>query len=1143
MTVTPESFDAPAFRDSRAGLLPPRAYIGLAVGLLAVLLVGILSFRSLEERSRNAERLREIGDRIDLVQAVFSAVKDLETGQRGFLLTGDESTLEPYRQADARLPGLLARLRQITQGDADREGLVTEFERAIARRRELVDAGIDARRAGTPDEAAMRRHVDQGKASMELVRARADTLVAGERAQHGLTQDAWQRAAENSFFVQLGGAAVLVGLILAAAGVASRDFRERETQSWLRRGQMALAQRLQGDQRLDDLGQALLDFLARFLDAQRGSLYTLEGGRLQRAAAFADGPLRDAIPLGEGLLGQAAQSLRSVRVSAVPDAYFDVESSLGRAPARELLLAPAIADGAVLGVMELGFFRKLEPRDVEFMQRAAEMIGIAVRSARDRSRLESLLEETQRQSEELQTQQEELRVSNEELEEQGRLLRTSQAQLETQQAELEQTNVQLEEQTQALEIQRDDLERAQGDLEARAADLQRANQYKTEFLANMSHELRTPLNSTLILSKLLADNAQGNLTDEQVRFAQTIGGAGNDLLALINDILDLSKIEAGKVELQIEDIDLRFLADQMQATFEPIARQKGLGFSVSFDPAAPASMRGDRQRVGQILKNLLSNAIKFTERGDVSMQVRGLAGDRLAIAVRDTGIGLPAHQHDVIFEAFRQADGSTHRRYGGTGLGLSISRDLARMLGGDITLSSEPGVGSVFTVLLPLQAGAAVPRAAPAPMPARMPAPTREAARVPAPSSSGVTDDRAALNANKRVLLVIEDDEAFAAILRDLAREMGFQCLVAGSATEGLALAVDHTPSAIVLDMKLPDHSGLGVLDQLKRDPRTRHIPVHAASVSDYSREAMELGAVGYALKPVARDELVLALRKLEAKFSQDLRRVLVVEDDARQRESMGALLGNGNTQIVGVATAKEALAELGQVTFDCVVMDLNLPDLSGYDLLEEMARREDVAFPPVIVYTGRSLSRDEEQQLRRFSQSIILKGARSPERLLDEVTLFLHQVESALPADRQKMLKAARAREAALEGRRVLVVEDDVRNVFALTSVLEPKGASVEIARNGREALDFLEREAAAGSPPVDLILMDVMMPEMDGITCMREIRKQPQWSRIPIIALTAKAMKDDQDQCLAAGANDYIAKPLDVERLLSLVRVWMPK
>ena len=549
-----------------------------------------------------------------------------------------------------------------------------------------------------------------------------------------------------------------------------------------------------------------------------------------------------------------------------------------------------------------------------------------------------------------------------------------------------------------------------------------------------------------------------------------------------------------------------------------------------------------------MLKNLLSNAIKFTERGTVSLRVSPGPDDTIRFAVQDTGIGIQRGQQDIIFEAFRQADGSTHRKYGGTGLGLSISRDLARLLGGDVAVSSEPGRGSVFTLTLPVRYAGPAAAGVPAPPPA-MPAIDRRAPEPrttrnqPVLSPAEIDDDREQLAGSTRRILIVEDDVAFAKILRDLAREKGFRVIVTHTASDGLAAANTLAPSAIVLDVNLPDHSGLGVLDQLKRTPRTRHIPVHVVSVADYAQQALERGAVGYALKPITRDDLSDALGKLESKLAQGVRRVLVVEDDARQRASITQLLGAPDVEITGVSTASEALTALAATTFDCVVMDLKLPDVSGYELLEQIAAADRASFPPVIVYTGRSLTTAEEQRLRRFSRSIIIKDARSPERLLDEVTLFLHQVESTMPLDRQQMLQAARNRDTALEQRRILVVEDDVRNIFALTRVLEPRGATVEIARNGREALSVLERAGAPGGAPIDLVLMDIMMPEMDGITAMQEIRKRPEWRRLPIIALTAKAMKDDQEKCLAAGANDYMAKPFDVEKLLSLVRVWMPK
>ncbi len=984
---------------------------------------------------------------------------------------------------------------------------------------------------------------------MDGIRASVEEMDVAERRLIAQRDAEWQHAATVSLAVTLGGSGVLLILIAFAAIVASRDFRKRQIDAWLRNGQLGLSERLQGDQTLGQLGQNVLGFLAPFLDAQVGAVYMSEGGHYRRFAGYAlpASVELDSIRPGDGLIGQAAKDRRAIHVREVPPGYLPVASGVGQGTPTELLIAPAGIDGAVHAVMEFGFFGPADPVKGELLQRVAELVAVAVRTSKDRQRLEELLQETQQQAEELQAGQEELRVSNEELEEQGRALRESQAQLETQQAELEQINSQLEEQTQILEDQKDALAESHGILTVKSAELQRANEYKSEFLANMSHELRTPLNSTLILAKLLADNKDGNLTAQQVKFAQTITSAGNDLLRLINDVLDLSRIEAGKVELSPERVAVSRIIEPLLKIFLPEADQKGLQFSATVEPGVQEEFETDPLRLGQILRNLVSNAFKFTERGEISVRVFPTATGSIAFAVRDTGVGIAHHQHDVIFEAFRQADGSIHRKFGGTGLGLSISRDLAALLGGTIAVQSDPGVGSVFTLTLPAAYTPAEQRDPPLakPVAAEKPA-IAELPEPPAGSALGpmsVEDDRDSLTPGARLILVVEDDTSFALILRDLVREMGFQCVVTQSAHDGLAATAAFMPSAILLDVNLPDYSGLGVLDQLKRNPRTRHVPVHVVSVSDYRTEALELGAVGYALKPARREQLIDALKRLEAKFSQSLRHVLIVEDDARQRESIQALLANDEVRITAVASASEALQELGRTTFDCMVVDFNLPDYSGHELLEKMARQEDGAFPPVIVYTGRSLTRDEEQRLRRFSKSIIIKGARSPERLLDEVTLFLHQVESTLAPERQEMLKAARNRESRLEGRRILVVEDDVRNVFALSSVLEPRGIAVTIARNGREALDALERAPADAPTAIDLVLMDIMMPEMDGLTAMREIRKRSEWKNLPIIALTAKAMKDDQEKCLAAGANDYIAKPLDVEKLLSLVRVWMPK
>jgi len=680
---------------------------------------------------------------------------------------------------------------------------------------------------------------------------------------------------------------------------------------------------------------------------------------------------------------------------------------------------------------------------------------------------------------------------------------------------------------------------------AKAQELERASQFKSDFLSNMSHELRTPLNSSLILAKLLADNRDGNLNAEQIKFAETIYTAGNDLLMLINDILDLSKIESGKMEVHPTSVTLDGLRDGLLRTFEPVAAEKKLAFTVSIDPGLSPTIETDAQRLDQVLKNLISNGLKFTERGEVSVRVRG-SGDRVAFDVRDTGIGIAPHQQSIIFEAFRQADGTTNRKYGGTGLGLSISRELGRLLGGDISVSSQPGQGSTFTLDIPrVYAGpseerpvASKVRSAARELVREQP---RELARERKPDADKPPESRRIQpvpEPDAYAVLVIEDDDAFAMILQDVAREAGFQCIVASTAQQGFDLAKKHLPTGIILDMKLPDHTGLSVLDRLKRDPETRHIPVHVVSAADYTETALSMGAAAYLLKPVERERLVEAFRDLEVRSSRRLRRVLVVEDDAALRNSVANLLGRSDVEIKTAATVADALTLLEEHHFDCIVTDLSLPDQSGFDLLETMARDEPYSIPPVIVYTGRSLSSEEEQRLRKYSKSIIIKGARSPERLLDEVTLFLHQVESELPPAQQRLLKEARHRETIFEGRNILVVEDDVRNVFALSSVLEPKGAKVTIARNGKEALTALENE-----PDIDLVLMDIMMPEMDGLEATREVRKNPSWQRLPIIALTAKAMRDDHERCLAAGANDYLAKPLDIDMLLSLLRVWMPK
>lgn len=1122
--------------------------LGLVAVLAFFVISGVVAYFNIQVLRDNNLRIRHSHDVIVALDALFLTTQDAETGQRGYLLTGNDRYLSPYEEAAATVASRIDALAVLIQDNPTQQANLAQVERHVeAKLAELRDT-VDLRRTRGSAAALAVVQTDRGKAEMDAVRAGLEAMRQEEvRLRLGRVA-AVDRAYGTALFSGIISALLGLTLTVAVFVLIRRNNEARARQQWLQSGQLGLSAAMVGDQTVEDLSESILGFLANYLGFQAAALFKGEGGYFSRASVYgvpSDATIPARFTAKEGLLGQAVAQGRTVLVHDIPDGYLTIGSALGRDNPRHLVIFPTRADEVVNAVIELGFLHPVEERVLELLDQVSASVGIALRSARYRSQLQAALEETQRQAEELQVQSEELRVSNEELEEQGRALKETQVRLEQQQVELEQTNSQLAEQAQTLETQRDELERTAQTVQLKARELEQASQYKSDFLANMSHELRTPLNSLLILSKLLADNANGNLSDEQIKYARTIQSSGNDLLTLINDILDLSKIEAGHIQMQPQNVALQSLANDVRQLFQPVAEERKLQFDIRIGADCPEDMETDRQRLVQILKNLLSNAFKFTERGSVRLDVARAGQDSLAFSVTDTGIGIAPDQQKAIFDAFRQADGTISRRYGGTGLGLSISRELARLLGGAITLQSQPGSGSTFTVTVPIAYDPARVAARDEPHVAEgaVPASAPPAQSRPIMPAKRIKDDRDALMRDRRLLLVIEDDDTFAEIVRDLSREMNFQCVVASTAQEALELARKFKPSAVVLDVGLPDQSGLTVLDRLKRDDQTRHIPIHVISGADYSQAALSMGAVGYLIKPVAREGLAEVLKALEGKLSQTMRRVLIVEDDDVQRDAVGKLLASRDVQTVGVGTAAECLAALREDTFDCVVLDLSLPDASGFSVLETLSRDSEHSFPPVIVYTGRDLSPDDEQRLRRYSSSIIIKGAKSPERLLDEVSLFLHQVVSELPLEHQKMIQKARNRDAMLEGRRILIVEDDVRNIYSLTSVLEPRGAIVQIARNGQEALDALEAVSQDNAAPIDLVLMDVMMPVMDGLSATRRIRSDARWSKLPVIMLTAKAMPDDQERCIDAGANDYMAKPIDVDRLLSLVRVWMSR
>jgi len=1040
--IHPSSVDEQRFRK----LLSRNVTLPLGVGVLsAVFFIILITYLlSVIQWVEHTDRV------INNANRSLKLSIDMETGMRGFLLTGDEHFLDPYEVAK---PAIASELKGLEALVADNPPQVDRFKRIGALQNAwngVAQEIITMRRENGDYQGAIQ--AGRGKRLTDEIRSEYDQAVAMEQQLRISRNEDVTRTTVLSvslyliFVLSVSGILAYIGRrdMLALSESYSDSLKRQQKNAerlehvaWLRNGQSELAEQVLGQLTLNMLGRNILQFFAQYLGSAVAALYVRqEHGGLKRVASY--GFSRDqeqheqSICAGEGVVGQAAQQDKLITLDDVPSDYFKVSSGLGDGSPRSVLVVPTSNDDQVNGVIELGFLRALTVRDTEFLELIADNVGTSIEAARYRQRLQEVLAETQQLNEELQVQQEELRTANEELEEQSRILKESQVHLETQQAELEQTNEQLAEQSQALADQRDALDRnnadlnvAQIELEARAEELQRSSKYKSEFLANMSHELRTPLNSSLILAKLLAENPAQNLTGEQVKFAESIYSAGNDLLNLINDILDISKVEAGKLDMRPENSSVARLVEGLRGMFQPLAADKKLEFHVELQAGAPTMLFTDRQRLEQILKNLLSNAIKFTETGTVSMTVSRQPGEGIAFTVRDSGIGIAEEQQESIFEAFRQADGTTNRRYGGTGLGLSISRDLAKLLGGSISVTSAPGQGSIFTLVLPeqyveqAQLEYGVEPAAVVASPLPTPAPLLVRPVIAAPPSIEIpsfADDREKGPFSRRCILVIEDEVRFAQILYDLAHELGYHCLVAHAADEGFNLAAQFIPDAILLDMRLPDHSGLTVLQRLKELAPTRHIPVHVISVEDRQEAAMHMGAVGYAVKPTTREELKDVFAKLEAKLTQKVKRILLVEDDALQRDSISRLIGDDDIEITAVGLAQDALDLLRDNVYDCMIIDLKLPDMLGNDLLKHMATEDIRSFPPVIVYTGRNLTRDEEADLLKYSRSIIIKGARSPERLLDEVTLFLHKVESQLSNERQKMLKTARSRDRVFE-------------------------------------------------------------------------------------------------------------------------------
>lgn len=939
--------------------------------------------------------------------------------------------------------------------------------------------------------------------------------------------------------------------------------RKAEEQTWLQSNLAEFGQLVQGQRQLEVFSRSILSHLAPLVNAQQATFYVLDTEqspnvlKLLSSYAYQERKqLSNQFQLGEGLVGQCALEKQRITLTDVPADYIRIRSGLGESAPLNIVVLPILFDGQVVAVLELASLHRFTKLQLSLLDRLCETIGIVLNTIAADHRTHQLLDESQTLAEELRLQQEELQQSNKLLQDKTRALEESELQLQQQQEELkitneelQQLNEELEEKAELLSTQKrevehknQEIEQARVALQVKAEQLELSSKYKSEFLANMSHELRTPLNSLLILAKILTDNPDGNLTDKQVEYSRTIYSSGTDLLTLINDILDLAKIESGTISIEVEPLNLIELQTSLDRTFRQVAHSKGVEFSIDRDPQIPDTIYTDGKRLQQVLKNLLANAFKFTDQGRVSVHISATTtadpdNPTISFTVSDTGIGVPPEKQALIFEAFQQADGTTSRKYGGTGLGLSISRELAHRLGGRIELVSEVDRGSTFTLYLPkkyagITASTASPEAPPLAIPTiDLPPITPAAASVP-----DLPDDRATIQPGDRVLLIIEDDVNFVKILMEMAQQKGFKVLSALRSQSGLALAQQFKPQAILLDIHLPDIDGWTVLDRIKHDPELRHIPIHVLSSDDQRQRGLQLGAIAYLQKPVTSDDLTSLFSDIQSFIDRRVKNLLIIEDDAVQAQSIIELIGNHDVNSIAVGTAQDALDRLRSTFIDCIVMDLGLPDMSGFDLIEQIKHDQTLTKIPIIIYTGKELTRQQETQLKRLAETIIIKDVRSPERLLDETALFLHRIQANLPKPKRQMIEDLRQVDSVLAHKKVLIVDDDVRNIFALTSLLERYQMETLYAENGREAIDLLQK-----TTDIDIILMDIMMPEMDGYETTRAIRQQSQFKSLPIIALTAKAMQGDREKCIEAGASDYITKPVDTEQLLSLLRVWL--
>jgi CheY-like chemotaxis protein/signal transduction histidine kinase/CHASE3 domain sensor protein len=1134
---------------------------GFAISIILVLVVGVLSIKSINQLESDTIMVEHSQQVIYKSGELLQLMIDAETGMRGFIATDKRVFLDPYNAALPNIANDVNDLNTLTVDEPEQQKRVQRISELVSLQKGILRDNIQIRDIKSLDYMVQNNMLLTGKQNMDEIRSIKKKLIDAEDRLLAVRKESSAKASNQTEIIIITGSVIFLLIILMLFYYIQKTFEEQkkieeeiritnielekvlgenEAKNWLLTGTGILNEKMQGQQSEKELAENILNEVVSYTKAFSGTFYlhneVEERLELYASYAFHDlSALKSTVKLTEGWLGQAAENKKIAIIKGKLNDKLNLESSIVYEDLVESIIIPFMFDKRLIGVMELAFKGELNRNIQDYIVEIGNDIGIAVNTAQARTIMHDLFEETQQQAEELEAQQEEMRVTNEELMNKTEMLEASEEELRVQQEELRSINSELEEKASLLEEKNQAIEEARASINIKVQELETTGKYKSEFLANMSHELRTPLNSILVLARILKDNKPLNLSEDQIKYASVIFNAGNDLLTLINDILDLSKIESGKLEMQNEQIKISDILKDMDMLFAEVASNKNIKFTNS-TKNVPAALFTDKIRVEQVLKNLLSNAFKFTsEGGAISVDViPGPIEKTISFSIKDSGVGIPKEKQRIIFEAFQQADGSTSRKYGGTGLGLSISRELTTLLGGTITLNSEPGIGSEFILTVPFEA-----KAVPVVIEEEL-VPTVETF---SPMKASFLKPAAQLmrDPNREPLVVIvEDDKNFANILQDYSRDHGYKSVIVNEGTNAVEIVKENMPDAVILDIMLPGKDGWQILKELKAMPETMHIPVHLMSAGDTPENRVRKeGAISFLKKPIDTGTLDKLFTDIMHQSGAKFKQILLVEDHKAQSQALKDMMENQGITVDQAFDGESAFRMLHESEYQCVILDLNLPDISGLDLLDKIKEVDAFVELPVIVNTAMELDKTSVSRLMKYANAMVVKTSKSSDRLIDEVNLFLNKISevnkrpSPISGSAEKAINKGKD---AIKGKKVLVVDDDMRNIFALSSALQSYEFVVEIANDGEEAIAKLEE-----INDIDIVLMDIMMPKMDGYEATRYIRKQNKWAKLPVIALTAKAMKDDREKCIAAGANDYITKPVDMDRLIALMQLWL--